>query len=148
MKNCPACRELIYWMVWIGYGKVWAHKIGFLQRNLTEFGYMTSFTKTGSVFVKRRQPAKKATYFSLCAGYFDRLVHRLYYIAVNLASFLAMSSGYYILREIPDRPLDKTVYLKIIYLIFEAKHMLWVLKRTGSMRRFFWAPKTDVKTDG
>ena len=26
--------------------------------------------------------------------------------------------------------------------------MLWVLKRTVSMRRFFWAPKTNVKTDG
>ena len=26
--------------------------------------------------------------------------------------------------------------------------MLWVLKRTVSLRRFFWAPKTYVKTDG
>ena len=26
--------------------------------------------------------------------------------------------------------------------------MLWVLKRTVSMRRFFWAPKTYIKTDG
>ena len=26
--------------------------------------------------------------------------------------------------------------------------MLWVLKRTVSMRRFFWAPKTYVQTDG
>ena len=26
--------------------------------------------------------------------------------------------------------------------------MLWVLKRNISMRRFFWAPKTHVKTDG
>ena len=26
--------------------------------------------------------------------------------------------------------------------------MLWVLKRTVSMKRFFWAPKIDVKTDG
>ena len=25
--------------------------------------------------------------------------------------------------------------------------MLWVLKRTVSMRRLFWAPKTYVKTD-
>ena len=31
---------------------------------------------------------------------------------------------------------DKSVYLKIIF-ISEAKHMLWVLKRTVSMRRFF-----------
>ena len=27
-------------------------------------------------------------------------------------------------------------------------HMLWVLKRTVSMRRFFWAPKTYAKNDG
>ena len=26
--------------------------------------------------------------------------------------------------------------------------MLWVLKRTVSMRRFFWAPKTHVEIDG
>ena len=26
--------------------------------------------------------------------------------------------------------------------------MLWVLKRTVSMRQFFWAPKTYVKIDG
>ena len=26
--------------------------------------------------------------------------------------------------------------------------MLWVLKRTVTMRRFFWAPKTYVQTDG
>ena len=26
--------------------------------------------------------------------------------------------------------------------------MLWVLKRTVSMRQFFWAPKTYDKTDG
>ena len=26
--------------------------------------------------------------------------------------------------------------------------MLWVLKRTISIRRFFWAPKTYVQTDG
>ena len=26
--------------------------------------------------------------------------------------------------------------------------MLWVLKRTVSIRRFFWAPKTYIQTDG
>ena len=26
--------------------------------------------------------------------------------------------------------------------------MLWELKRTVSMRRFFWAPKTNVTNDG
>ena len=46
------------------------------------------------------------------------------------------------------RPPDKTVYLKINFLISQLKHMLWVLKRTVSMRRSFWAPKANVKTDG
>ena len=31
----------------------------------------------------------------------------------------------------------KTEYLKFIILISQPKHMLWVLKRTVSMRRFF-----------
>ena len=39
------------------------------------------------------------------------------------------------------RPSDKNVYLKINFLIAQSKHMLWVLQRTVSMRRFFWAPK-------
>ena len=30
----------------------------------------------------------------------------------------------------------------------QRKHMLWVLQRTVSMRRFFLAPKTYVKVDG
>ena len=34
------------------------------------------------------------------------------------------------------------------FLLSQPKHMLWVLKRTVSMRRFFWAPKTYVQTDG
>ena len=46
------------------------------------------------------------------------------------------------------RPLAKRVYPKFIFLISQQKHMLWVLKRTVSMRRFFWAPKTYDKTDG
>ena len=32
---------------------------------------------------------------------------------------------------------DKSAYLNIIFLISPPKHMLWVLKRTVSMRRFF-----------
>ena len=35
------------------------------------------------------------------------------------------------------RPPDKSTYLNIIFLISEAKHMLWVLKRTVSIRGFF-----------
>ena len=36
---------------------------------------------------------------------------------------------------------------KINIAISEPKHMLWVLKRTVSMRRFFWAPITKAKID-
>ena len=46
-------------------------------------------------------------------------------------------------------PPDKSAYLKIeiVFLISQPKHMLWVFKRTISMRRFFWAPKTYVNID-
>ena len=37
---------------------------------------------------------------------------------------------------------------KIILLISEPKHMLWVLKRMVSMRLFFSAPKTYVNING
>ena len=47
-----------------------------------------------------------------------------------------------------NRPLDKNVQIKFNSIIHQPKHMLWVLKRTVSMRRFFWGPKTNVKTDG
>ena len=43
--------------------------------------------------------------------------------------------------------LVKSAYQKIYILISQPKHMLWVLKRTVSMRRFFWAPKIYVQTD-
>ena len=36
-----------------------------------------------------------------------------------------------------NRPPDKSVYWKIIFFISHPKHMLWVLKRTVSMRLFF-----------
>ena len=35
------------------------------------------------------------------------------------------------------QPPDKSVYWKTIFFISHPKHMLWVLKRTVSMRRFF-----------
>ena len=44
--------------------------------------------------------------------------------------------------------LSKESVMKILFFISQPKHMLWVLKRTVSVRRFFWAPKTYVKTDG
>ena len=36
------------------------------------------------------------------------------------------------------------VFLKIIFLISQPKPMLWLLKRTISMRQFFWAPETYI----
>ena len=45
----------------------------------------------------------------------------------------------------PDKsayPPDKSAYWKIIFFISHPKYMVWVLKRTVSVRRFFWAPKT------
>ena len=45
------------------------------------------------------------------------------------------------------RHLVKSAYQKI-YLISQPKHMLWLLKRTVSMRQFFWVPNTYVNTDG
>ena len=47
-----------------------------------------------------------------------------------------------------DRTLVKSAYQKNNFLIFQPKHMLWVLKRTVSMRRFFWAPNTYAKIYG
>ena len=45
-------------------------------------------------------------------------------------------------REVNISPgLQIRVYWKII---FQPKHMLWVLNRTITMRRFFWVAKTHV----
>ena len=35
------------------------------------------------------------------------------------------------------RPLDNSAYWKTIFFISHLKHMLWVLKRSVSMRQFF-----------
>ena len=43
---------------------------------------------------------------------------------------------------------DKSVYWKVIFLISQTKHLLWVLKRTVSMRRFFGAPIHMFKVMG
>ena len=42
------------------------------------------------------------------------------------------------------RTLVTSAWRKFNFLISQPKHMLWVLKRIVSMRRFFWAPKTYV----
>ena len=41
------------------------------------------------------------------------------------------------IQIIQCRPLVKSAYQKIIFLLSQPKHMLWVLKRTVSVRRFF-----------
>ena len=42
------------------------------------------------------------------------------------------------------RPSVESVYQKYDFLVYQAKHLLWVLKRTDSMRQFFLAAKTYV----
>ena len=41
------------------------------------------------------------------------------------------------INKVPIRPLDKSAYWKIIFFTSHPKHMLWVLKRTVSLRQFF-----------
>ena len=47
-----------------------------------------------------------------------------------------------------NRTPDKSAYQKINFLISQPKHMLWVLKLTVSMRRFFQHPKHMFKLMG
>ena len=49
-------------------------------------------------------------------------------------------------RHKSHKPLVNSAYQKNDFLISQPKQMFWVLKRTVSMRRFFWAPKTYAKT--
>ena len=60
------------------------------------------------------------------------------------ASFEHRKNMLKLIKYIDIRPPDRSVSLKNNFLISEPKYMLWVLKRTISMRWFFWAPKTDV----
>ena len=47
------------------------------------------------------------------------------------------------------RPPDKSAYWKIIFFVSRPNHMLWVLKRTVSLRRvFFEHPKHMFKLIG
>ena len=47
-----------------------------------------------------------------------------------------------------DRTLVKSAERKFNFLISQPKHMLWLLKRTISMRQFFWAQKHMLKLTG
>ena len=77
--------------------------------------------------------------FSLCVSSF--LVQNLW------NTEFAFYDGMWDLQRY-HRPPDKSAYWKTIFYIFCPKHMLWVLKRTVSMRRFFWAPKHVFKLVG
>ena len=62
---------------------------------------------------------------------------RFVLVAVNSCLLsVAYSSGIQN-NTIFNRPPDKSAHLNIIFLLSQSKHMLWVLKRTVSMRRFF-----------
>ena len=54
-------------------------------------------------------------------------------------SFLRISNACRVMthNDSESSPTDKSAYWKIIFLISRPKHMLWVLKRTVSMRGFF-----------
>ena len=64
-------------------------------------------------------------------------------IGLQEANFLFKSKsviytkGFAMPESIQGAGLDQSVKLKINFLITQPKHMLWVLKRTVSMRRFF-----------
>ena len=61
-------------------------------------------------------------------------------LLISSQSSDAISYGHIVWRQTSldrTRPLVKSVHQKIHFLISQPKHMLWVLKRTVSMRRFF-----------
>ena len=76
--------------------------------------------------------------FSLCSRPFLSFIH-IWFILYSLNSRSYMSAHVLLNFE------DKSVYQKINFLI---SHIVWVLKRTVSMRQLFWAAKTYVNTDG
>ena len=75
-------------------------------------------------------------------------------INIMLSSASIITSGLSLLLQLAHASLEKlsiiqkSAYQKNTFLISQPKHVMWELKRTVSMRRFFWAPKTYVKTDG
>ena len=71
------------------------------------------------------------------------VVHKIIQHDKGLSKFICnqgnKASGIYLPVQVVEgnRPPDKRVYWKIIFFISHPKHMLWILKRTVSMRRFF-----------
>ena len=56
---------------------------------------------------------------------------------ITFLGALRVKFGTHLVYGSISRPLDKNMYLDIIYFISQPKHMLWVLKRTVSRRLFF-----------
>ena len=94
-----------------------------------------------SVFVKRRQPAKIATYFAFCANYFDKLVHRFYYKANNLARFMLLQnlekSLTFWLRNKKNNVQLHTLNWRPVTAIYHMK--------SGSLHGLTWTYKHEVK---
>ena len=84
---------------------------------LHEFEYFTVFLKNKNIIFKIRR-SKVTDYAALSI----------------LDAKWANATGY---REHYYRTLVKCAYRKTSFLISQPKHMLWVLKRTVSMRRLF-----------
>ena len=62
----------------------------------------------------------------------------IYLVTLTFKSCFYLQSSRFSMPYIyATRPLVKSVYQKINFLISQPKHMLWVLKRTVSMRRFY-----------
>ena len=67
-------------------------------------------------------------------------------------SIVCLSSPHLVLPQMMVHIMASGLLLRVrnnfFFFISQPKLMLWVLRRTVSMRRFFWAPKTYAKTDG
>ena len=90
---------------------------------------------------KRQILSVKCLYFPICNSKNVSYCGSLYECAIFL------SFPHVFLASL-NRPLVKSAYQKNNFLISQPKHMLWVLKRTVSMRRFFWAPLSYAKIYG
>ena len=80
----------------------------------------------------------------VCAGWSEPLLVAHTTLLENSCTHGSMESQFHSMC-VNYRTLVKSAYQKNDFLIFQPKHMLWVLKRTVSMRRFFWAPETYAK---
>ena len=64
-----------------------------------------------------------------------QILYEHHWLTIGSEKLRALCLGIWVSNV--NRPPDKSAYWKIIFFISHPKHMLWVLKRTGSMRRFF-----------